>query len=171
MEIKTDTVRDYLEHSVQKQVQSLFKRAQELFSEESPEEKKLIWRVFYVAYMLRRFNLLGENINVEVQYCLKEDSVTYDYFLRVIWFFPDHKIDLIWSSDGLQTQQARWDYLTPTLVMRVFELETLKQTAKNTLEDKIPLWERTSAVPLEVSKELEAKWQIILSIGVFSMIV
>ena len=170
MEINTDTARGYLEYSVQNQVQSLFKRAQQLFSEELPEEKKLFRRVSYVAYMLRRCDILGENIYIELQYCLKEDSVAYEFFLRVIWFFPDHKIDNIWSSVGLQTQQAKWDYLRPTLVIRVFDLDSFKQTLENSLEGSTVLWQRTSVDPLDVSKELETKWQTILSIGVLSMI-
>ena len=170
MEINTDTARGYLEYSVQNQVQSLFKRAQDLFSEELQEKKKLFRRVLYVAYMLRRCDLLGENIYIELQYCLKEDSVAYEFFLRTIWFFPGYQIDNIWSSVGLQTQQARWQCSMPTLVMRIFDLECLKQTAENTLEESTSLWQRTSADPLEVSKELETKWQTILSIGVLSML-
>ncbi len=154
MTLSLAPVEEVLDDLVQSQVEALFKRASDAFSEEPQLEKKYWKTLFYVAYKLRRFDSVADLTTIELQYCRQRKDVVYELFLRVCWVFPDFTIHHIWNGEGSQRHDAAWQHSIPGLVICVFDLKCVKNN---------------DDTPKLVSEELIRSWENALTYGLFSM--
>lgn len=138
-------VKEHLEQIVQSQVQSLFKRASDIFSEETEAESRQLKNLFYVAQMLRRFDPCAENLGLEVQLCPEDcDKV----FLRVLWTFPNGTVvNYWWNCEGCRRVPLGWQFGIPAKIYDVFCFPTVNSNrldTKFTTQLLLTCWGRTT---------------------------
>ena len=140
MDLSAGNVRNYLEELVYGQVESLFRRASFIFSEETQVETKGLKTLLYVGQMLRRFDPKAEVIGLEIQCC------SYQCFLRVVWTFKNITVNYWWNGEGCSKVPEGWQFWIPAKMYDIYALSPVNSKVldtKLTAEQLLTCWEHT----------------------------
>ncbi len=142
-------VESYLESDVKK----IFEFAELVLSNLWESDRKLK-KVFYVVYMLKRFDPKGEFVRIKLQQCPKEEGEKAEeaVFLRVVWHFDQVNIATTFDSEGCPDSKCNWNEHPAYHIYDVFvDIECLS---------------RQDESPQNITAEMTQRWNVLKALTV-----